>query len=214
MKPATTPLDYLTRKPWNEELTEKLWISKGVRFRAAKRCLVKARWSQLAIAFLTSYIIILSTLPYYLKDGPQVLSQNVLTFITTATSIVLLAYTLMETGNNYPLQAYKFQQCAIQLSEVYNAARATTLLPPTAERSDELKRIAGAYENIMHAYENHESIDYRTFRLYYPNMYESTPSLRFRTWSRYYFSTLFVYHVLVALPPLVVTSLYLLPRTG
>ncbi|MGC3990231.1 MAG: SLATT domain-containing protein [Chthoniobacteraceae bacterium] len=198
---------HLSSKNWEEELTFKLWTSKGTRFRAAKRCRVKGRYSQTAIAILTSYLIILSILPYYLKKSPQPISPDVLAFLTTATSIVLLVYSLIESGNNYNLQAYKFDQCANELSRVYDKVRAVSDLNEQ-EKKINLAQIAHSYEEILRSTENHEPNDYYVFRLYYPHVFTTSWLQRIRCWCRYYFTTVFLYHVLILLPPSIFVYLY------
>ena len=50
-------LDHLN-KTFLEELNYKMWVTKGARFNASKRLALRDNWSNKAMGFLSSYLII------------------------------------------------------------------------------------------------------------------------------------------------------------
>lgn len=158
--------EYLKNNSFLKELNFKIWVTKGARFQASKRCRLLSIYSNKTICILTVYSIVLSVV--FLPDTQlkSSLPEWIVSIFLVCFSIVILVYNQLESQNNYSTQAAKFHQCALDLSDLYNELR---LLKNqnTQETVDleQIKKISDKYEDVLKRYDNHEPIDYDIFKL-------------------------------------------------
>src|ERR1700744_5344546 len=106
-----------------EELNYKIWSTRGARFNASKRLLVKDNLSNRAIAFLTAYLIIFGLLSVYQISNKGLFSEKVIAFGSTAISILLLTFSQMEAAQDYKMRAHKYHECGLKISKQYLSLR-------------------------------------------------------------------------------------------
>lgn len=198
---------YLHNNSWEEELNYKLWVTSSSRFRADKRCSLQGRWSQWAVTLLTSYLIILGILPLLPQPLGKLFPPDVLSFATTAVSIVLLAYSLIEAGKDYSLKAHRYHECALRVGRLYTRLRRAKEIGDVKIRAQEINDITEEYQTSLEVFENHEPIDYATFQTTKAAYFKLSAAACRWIWFRYYCQTLLIYHVLISAPPLLITLL-------
>lgn len=198
--------DYLD-KTFLEELNYKIWTTKGSRFNANKRLLLVSKLSNLSNSMLSVYLIAIGLLSVYNIYNDGFLTQNVLPYLTTCISILLLVFTQIENSKNYQLKAKEFHTCGIELSKIYNKLRVFKTLknsPTDIEKEKFANEIAAEYESILEKYENHEPIDFDIFKTRNLEYFQLNKINFCLIFMRYYFKTQFGFHVIIIAPPILV----------
>lgn len=157
--------EYL-EKTFLEELNHKIWCTKGARFSADARFKKKSKMSNISLSFLSAYLIIASLISVY--NINQNSHDNIINYLVTALSILLLVASMYENSQDYKLRAYIYHSCGIELSEIYNKLRIFKTLKENKSQSEILEfcsEINREYQIILNKYENHENIDFDTFRV-------------------------------------------------
>lgn len=153
-------------KSFLEELSLKVWTTKGARFQADQRLRAKARMSSISMSILSAYLIIAGLISVYVGSHASINFQ-LINYFVTALSIVLLVLSQYENSQDYKLRAEKLHKCGLDISEIYNEIRIFKTLVPTP--SNEITKIfcenvAPRYQAILSKYENHMPIDYAMFK--------------------------------------------------
>jgi hypothetical protein len=208
-KKFPTYKDHLN-KTFLEELGYKIWITKGARFNANKRLLKKTNLSNKAMGFLTAYLIIFGLFSVYQISKPNIISNDIIAFSSTAISILLLAFGQMENAQDYKTRAHLYHECALKLSLLYNETRIfKTLKSPTdIEKAEFSEKISKEYQNILNLYTNHEDIDFEIFKVSQHRYYELNYSDIVMTTFKSYWETEFLYHLLIFTPIILTIILY------
>ena len=188
-------------KDFGVELNYKLWTTKGSRFVASKRLKTINKLSSYSIGFLSAYVIIINLISVFRVNTVVTFTADELAFITTGLSIVILVFSQLETANDFRLRAEKFHDCRLEISELYNQLRyLKTNVPDIKERDKGINELSINYGKILKRYENHEPIDFDYFKTSKNDYFE----LKWYdiVWIniRYYFLTMFLYHVLILVP--------------
>ncbi|MES2478687.1 MAG: SLATT domain-containing protein [Bacteroidota bacterium] len=198
-------------KTFLEELNYKIWSTKGARFLASRRLLLRNDWSNKAIAFLSAYLIILGLLSVYQISlaNEDVVNPNILAFGSTAISILVLLYSQLEASQDYKMRAHHFHDCSLKLAPLYNEARIfkTLKIASDVEKEAFALKLANQYQEVLSHYENHSDIDYLMFRASEAYYFHFDRCKVYRIKVSYYFQTLFIYHSIIALPILVMIIL-------
>lgn len=153
-------------KTFLEELNHKIWCTKGTRFNADKRLKKKSKLSNITISILSAYLIIASLFSVY--NINQNSDNDIINYLITALSILLLVVSMHENNQDYKLKAFNFHSCGLELAEIYNKLRTFKTLEgekSESEISDFCSKINFKYQSILNKYDNHEDIDYDTFRI-------------------------------------------------
>ncbi|CAM1352160.1 SLATT domain-containing protein [Tenacibaculum ascidiaceicola] len=153
-------------KTFLEELNHKIWSTKGTRFSADSRFKKKSKWSNISISFLSAYLIIASLISVY--NINQNSDHNIINYLVTALSILLLVVSMHENNQDYKLRASNHHNCGLELSKIYNRLRTfKTLKKEKGEKEieDFCTEINREYQLILNKYSNHDDIDYDTFRI-------------------------------------------------
>ncbi|WP_412560826.1 SLATT domain-containing protein [Winogradskyella sp. MIT101101] len=201
---TTSGQQYLD-KDFSVELNFKFWTTKGARFVASHRLKSINKLSSYSLGFLSAYLIILGLLSVF-EIGPELLiSTKHFALISTSLSILILVFSQLEGSNDYRLRAEKFHDCALEISELYNKLR---YLKTSSMKQDEINKLSedlsNEYSNVLKKYENHKYIDFL--------MFQTTKNDYFKlNWLnigiiklRYYWSTQFLYHILIVIPPILI----------
>ena len=199
--------DYL-EKTFLEELNYKIWITKGSRFNADKRLLLISKLSNLSNSMLSVYLIAIGLLSVYNIYNDGFIAQNVLPYITTCLSIILLVFSQFENSKNYQLKAKEFHSCGIELSKLYNKLRVFKTLNTNVsdnEKEQFAQEIADKYESILEKYDNHDPIDHSLFKVRNAQYFELNWVDILTIKINYYFKTQLIFHLIILIPPTILT---------
>ena len=110
-------------KEFLEELSHKIWSTKGARFNASTRYYTISKYSNISNAFLSSYLTIFGLITVYNLYTKALIDPNVLAFLITAISIISLVFSLLESSEQYSLKGKEYHDCALDLADLYNELR-------------------------------------------------------------------------------------------
>lgn len=153
-------------KTFLEELNHKIWCTKGTRFNADSRFKKKSKLSNISVSILSAYLIIASLFSVY--NFNQNSDDNIISYLVTALSILLLVVSMHENNQDFKLRAFNFHSCGLELAEIYNRLRTFKTIEgekSESEISDFCSEINDKYQSILNKYDNHDDIDYDTFRI-------------------------------------------------
>ncbi len=203
-------LDHLN-KTFLEELNYKMWVTKGARFNASKRLALRDNWSNKAMGFLSSYLIIIGLLSVYQISQAPIISPNVIAFGSTAISILLLAFSQMEAAQDYKMRAHRHIDCALRVSKLYNDLRIfkTMKEPTNEEKVSFAEEIGNKYQEILDHYANHDSVDLKLFKAKNKGYFKLNKFDVFAYNIRFYFSSIFLYQLLIAMPIIIGVIIFL-----
>jgi hypothetical protein len=202
-------------KTFLEELSYKLWVTKGSRFIANKRLMRQSNLSNISIALLSSYLIIASLLAVYQLSFSNLIDANLLAFGSTTLSILVLVFSQIENAGDYKIKAMRFHDCALEFGTLYNEVRKFKTLEynDTIAKEQVLKfcnEIDHKYQGILRLHENHDPVDYTRFQLE-NNEYFKFGSIKFLRGNAYiFFKTTLLYYSLIILPPVIVVLFLIL----
>lgn len=163
---------YLTKNSWEHELNYKLWITKGARFAAARRCESMDSSGLWATTILSAYLIIVGLIPYIPHPMFKGVSPELLGFGTTALSIILMAVTLLISVRQYPLQAKSFHECSLEIGVLYDRLRQAKEIANEDEKRAQIASVTRDYEKILPNYANHLPIDRDMFETQKPGYFK------------------------------------------
>lgn len=199
--------DYL-HKTFLEELSYKLWTTKGARFNASSRLNKQASLSNLSLTLVSCYLILVSLFTVY-QFNFTTNTNNLLGFVSVALSILILVLGQIENSKEYKLNAHLMHQCALEISILYNKVRTFKTIKLNSKTKEVeiiefCNKISRKYENILTHYQNHEPIDLETFQLQKPNYYKDIDSIKkLHINIKYYIQVKFVFHLFIVLPPII-----------
>jgi hypothetical protein len=159
---------YLTKNSWEHELNYKLWITKGARFAAARRCEDMDSAGLWATTILSAYLIIVGLIPYIPHPMFKGVSPELLGFGTTALSIILMAVTLLISIRQYPLQAKAFHECSLRIGVLYDRLRQAKEIEDVDQKRAQITAVTREYEEMLPNYPNHQPIDHDLFQTQKP----------------------------------------------
>ncbi len=197
----------MTSEPSNEEsfgneLDLKIWKTKGARFNAHKRLKGKHDWSIAAIAFLSTYVIIITLINYVPALSLSSDQQDVVAFSAITLSLFILVLSLLEASKNYQVKAEKFHDCGKEMSTLYNELRfVMTSKGASVDVEKKLKEISDQYDDILaRCSENHERIDYDLFLTQHPKDFPMNYFVRGKIHIKSMFYSFFPYLFLIVSP--------------
>lgn len=147
---------------------QEIKVTKGCRFNAAKRLEASERRRTSLIAFVSVCVIVVSLLPTFLAT-PEWLS-GVITLLTVAFSVAILALSLMRTSNADAVKGEQLQRCAAELNSLRRLIRSDPGL-------DEVKLAdySKQYDSILQRFNiNHDDVDFEKYKLEHPKEYPDT----------------------------------------
>lgn len=163
---------YLTKNSWEHELNYKLWITKGARFAAARRCEDLGSCGLWATTILSAYLIIVGLIPYIPHPVFKGVSPELLGFGTISLSIILMAVTLLISIRQYALQAKAFHECSLKIGILYDRLRQAKEVEDEGEKRSQIAAVTRAYEEILPNYPNHQPIDRDMFQTQKPGYFK------------------------------------------
>ncbi len=212
MKPKNY-LDYLD-KTFLEELNYKVWSTKGSRFNASTRLTKIARWSNFSLTMLSVYLASVGLLSVYnINVSTDKLDENLIAYSITCLSILTLVLGQIENAKDYTMKAKEFHNCGLELSKIYNDLRIYKTLTENqtiVEKEKFAKKISDEYQRILEKHDNHQQIDNDKFKTTKAKYHEMNNWDVFVINIRYYFRTIFIYHLLIFLPPIIIITLLII----
>ena len=209
MKPKNY-LDYLD-KTFLEELNYKVWSTKGSRFNASTRLTKIARWSNFSLTMLSVYLASVGLLSVYnINVSSDKLDENLIAYSITCLSILTLVLGQIENAKDYTMKAKEFHNCGLELSKIYNDLRIYKTLTENqslVEKEKFAKKISDEYQRILEKHDNHQQIDNDKFKTTKAKYHEMNNWDVFVINIRYYIRTIFIYHLLIFLPPIIIITL-------
>jgi len=200
--------EYL-EKSFLEELNYKIWSTKGDRFEADKRLTIVAKMSNISLSILSAYLIIASLISVYNLHSE--IKIELINYVVTALSILLLVLSQYENAQNYSLRAKDFHNCGLELSSLYNQLRLFKTLNPNSTENEKREfaiKLSQEYQNVLAKYANHISIDYDNFKLahleYFKNV-TSTEKILIET--RNFLIRYFWYSIIIVFTPILIICL-------
>ena len=212
----TGPKKYL-EKSFLEELNYKIWSTKASRFNADKRLKIKAKLSNISLAFLSAYLIIASLISVYNINSGN--NENIINYIITALSILVLVVSQFENAQDYKLNARIFHDCGLELSVLYNDLRIFKTLkkePSEYEIYFFGKNLSEKYQNVLRNYQNHSPIDYDMFQINNIDYFKIvapekiTPENIKRVKRRYNWEIYGWYSIMIIAPPILIIGILLI----
>jgi hypothetical protein len=198
-------------KEFLEELSHKIWSTKGSRFNASNRLYTISKYSNISNAFLSAYLTIFGLITVYNLYTDALIDPNVLAFLITAISIISLVFSLLESSEEYSLKAKEYHDCALDLADLYNELRNFKAYRKDASESEKMifvDDLQKRYQSVLRRYPNHSNIDTRKFRMEYKEYYKIKDIFEpFKTNFVYYIKTKLLYHTLIFLPSLAIIFL-------
>jgi hypothetical protein len=182
---------------------KKLWETRGCRFNASKRMEMHDKWSAIAINFVSGYIIILN-LFVYLKNRPEILTDELITISTISLSILVMIISVLLSSRDYKLKAHKFHSCGLALSPLYDKVSLWKANIKNVQIVD-IEQLIIDYNLIIEKYDlNHDRIDYLLFKSQNISEFAVKYQWLFKCsiWLKFNISTFIKYWVYVFLPPL------------
>jgi SMODS and SLOG-associating 2TM effector domain family 5 len=155
-----------------EKLLHSLKSTSASRFNAAKRLTAKDRALTRLTAFTSAYLIILTTLPYFMKL-PQEVTDN-LSLLTVVFSIIVLVSSLLQYSSGDVVSAEQHHRAGLEMSEI---ARELAIKLPIIQDTD-LLTMAGRYSATLQKYSiNHDDVDFLRYQM------ENQDKYPWLTWS-------------------------------
>jgi hypothetical protein len=165
----------------------------------------KHRWSIAAIAFLSSYVLIVSITGYVIPSAVNFQQQDVLDFSAIAFSLLILVLSLLEISKSYEMKANAFHECGRKLSHEYNRLQQILHDSGSTNISTELSDISQKYDAILDSCpDNHDDIDYEVFKLQHPRDFPMNVFVRTWIHLKKWYCTSFIYLILIFLPLIVI----------
>lgn len=111
------------------------------------------------------------------------------------------------------MKAKEFHNCGLELSKIYNDIRIYKTLTENqtiVEKEKFAKKISDEYQRILEKHDNHQQIDNDKFKTTKAKYHEMNNWDVFVINIRYYIRTIFVYHLLIFLPPIIIITLLII----
>jgi low affinity Fe/Cu permease len=152
-------------RSYAESLKNRLWITKGSRFNAARRLNNKSQFSTTSISILSVYgiaIPIIQSLPNISKCS-QV--NSLYTAISTILSVFTLVLSLLDSAKNYPVKADRIYNSAVKIGVLEKKLEYLICCEADDEFRAKVQFISTEYNEILaECGENHDPEDFALFK--------------------------------------------------
>lgn len=142
-----------------DNLSTRIWVTRGCRFNAHERMLRSEKWSNLSICLSTVVIIVINLLIFYPSFSS---AHNSITIVTISLSVLVLSISQFIYARDYKTKAQNYHSCGCDLSELLDEIEIKKQVGGV--QLDEVSDLYKRYEDIIIRYnENHSRIDYDRF---------------------------------------------------
>ena len=148
-------------------LRQRIWITKGSRFNAARRLNNKYQFSLSSISILSVYGIAIPFIQNTTNNPHCQKVNDIYSAISVILSVFTLVISLLEGAKNYQIRAEKLHNNAVELSSLSRELEFLVVSKSgEAEFIQEIGEISARYEKLIkQCPENHELEDYTLFML-------------------------------------------------
>ncbi|MEM8613042.1 MAG: SLATT domain-containing protein [Cyanobacteria bacterium P01_H01_bin.105] len=149
-----------------ENLSRRMWITRGARFNASRRLTKKHHWSLASISILSVYGISIPIIQSLIDFSKCSEVNQVYSAIATVLSVFILVISLLEGGKNFQLRADSLHINAVEISRLCRELEfllsqnisGESLVEKSKEISDEYEKL------ISDCPYNHEVRDFDLFK--------------------------------------------------
>lgn len=192
---------------FHRELNYKLWSTSKARFKASARFQKKSDLSTRAVAFLSAYVVIFSQITVMLPEFGSGKTGEIIVFISSSLSIVILVLSLLEASQNYNVKALTFHQSGLTVSELYKELRALKTRfddKKSEEFRSKVEDVSKRYDDILQRSDNHEEIDNECFRASKPNYedHKLKDAEVAKIHRQLFLNEFLIYYIFIIAPPL------------
>ncbi len=166
MADGTVHLAEPSYKVQARRLSETMKTTAGCRFIAAKRLENRDKALTRLTAFASAYVIILTTLPYFLKTSPHI--TDLINLFTVACAIITLISSLLQYSNNAVANAEQHHRSGLEINEI----RRDLEIGMDHINDDKVLDTSCKYNAVLQKFSvNHDDVDYRQYQFDRPNDY-------------------------------------------
>jgi len=148
-----------------QDLSTKIWKTRGSRLNSYRRLNVRAKLSLYLISIYSAYGLIASI---FEKELSVALAEHpsALKIVLTSLSLFILIVSLIEGTSRNEIIASSLHENAKKLTPLLNKLETLRKQPPSDELLEKLKAINKKYSSIINSCtDNHSPIDYEKFKL-------------------------------------------------
>lgn len=191
-----------------DELSTRIWKTKGSRFNAARRLSNKNQLFITSISILSIYGVIIPIIQIIFAPFQCLKLNNWFTFISIFLSIFILVLSLLEGSKNYQVKAERLYNNATKLATIYKHLeylKACNLESSNLESSNlekELKNILNEYDRAIESCpENHDTKDYELFKAQHRREFKI--NILKAKWNIFkgYIQDYWLYYLFIIVPP-------------
>lgn len=181
------------------KILNNIWITRGSRFNASKRFALQSKLSTLSISIWSGYIIILSFITLTGTRIVEGIESQELAIITISLSILILVFSLIESGNNYSIKSSKIHDCAVEISRIYD--KLNLINYKEEDYTDDFKKLIDEYHIVISKYDyNHNDDDWAKFKATYPQEFGLNKFMTQIIHLSYYFKLRIIYLLFIIGP--------------
>lgn len=193
----------MNREQSFNELYRSVTVTTSVRYGSAARLSSHHRFSQWVITFVSVALIVIplfQAMKVPLKQSPQLLDA-----VEVLLAVLVLVYSLLLGNENYLVRAEKMLTCGLDLG------RLGRKIYPYLDQPHEqtlYKKLSEEYHDILEKYPNHDSIDYKLYRVSHPDTYLNHKVIHIFNWLSVKFEYVIGYwHYMTVMVGVVITLL-------
>ena len=180
-------------------------VTSSVRYRSATRLSSHHRFSQWVVTLVSVALIVIPL--FQAMKVPLKQSSQLLDAVEVLLAVLVLVYSLLLGNENYSGRSEKMLTCGLDLG------RLSRKIYPYLNQPHEkalYKELSEEYHDILEKYPNHDSIDYKLYRVSYPDTYFKNKVTHVFNWlsvkSEYVIG---YWHYLIVMIGVIVTLLYI-----
>jgi hypothetical protein len=143
-----------------KDLYRRVNITTDVRYGSAKRLNSHHRFSQWVVTLVSVALIVIplcKAMKVPLRQNPQLLDA-----IEVLLAVVVLVYSLLLGNENYSGRAERMQSCGLDLGRL---SRKIYPLIDQPHEDNLYSKLSEEYHDILERYPNHDSIDYKIYKI-------------------------------------------------
>ncbi len=159
--------DLIDVKELISNLDSKMWKTRGCRYNSDRRLKRKSSLSLTAISFLSSYVLIVSIIPYFGIVKLSATQNDYFPLVSVVLSIFILVLSLLEASKEHSLKAERLYTCANKVNNLMSDLKfAQVNITDENKLKEKVESINVLYHSVIDSYqENHNDLDFSLFKL-------------------------------------------------
>lgn len=149
-----------------DQLKRKIYLTKGVRFRAFDRLSRLNNLSSTASAFLSSYVIVLSVVNVFLININHPYT-TIVPYLLIAVALIMLVFNLTDSKKEFKYNAELMHNCARDLLRLELRLKFISYVTYNNEKDKlgDLKEVSKKYADILDKHDGHSTVDFNIFNV-------------------------------------------------